>query len=187
MQEIPALLLIDMQKAFDDHAYWGGGRNNPAAEANAAQLLTHWRAQGWPVIHIQHNSVLPTSIIRPGQIGNEFKEEVAPLAGEVVFTKTVNSAFIGTGLHAYLTEHQIRSLVIVGLTTDHCVSTTTRMAGNYGFATYLVADATATFDKIGFDGQRYPAEQVHQLALASLHDEFATVLTTDQLLQRVAG
>lgn len=186
MKEIHTLLLIDIQKAFDDHAYWGGGRNNPEAEVNAARLLTHWRAQGWPVIHIQHNSVLPTSIIRPGQVGNEFKDEVAPLAGEPVFSKTVNSAFIGTGLQAYLTEHQIRSLVIVGLTTDHCVSTTTRMAGNYGFETYLVADATATFDKTGFDGQRYPAEQVHQLALASLHDEFATVLTTNQLLERVA-
>ena len=187
MKEIPALLLIDIQKAFDDHAYWGGARNNPDAEANAARLLTYWRAQGWPVIHVQHNSVLPTSIIRPGQVGNEFKEEVRPLAGEPVFGKTVNSAFIGTGLQAYLTEHQIHSLVIVGLTTDHCVSTTTRMAGNYSFDTYLVADATATFDKIGFDGQRYPAEQVHQLALASLHGEFATVLTTDQLLERVAS
>lgn len=187
MKEIPALLLIDIQKAFDDHAYWGGGRNNPGAEANAARLLTHWRAQGWPVIHVQHNSVLATSILRPGQVGHEFKDEVAPLAGEPVFSKTVNSAFIGTGLHAYLTEHQIHALVIVGLTTDHCVSTTTRMAGNYGFETYLVADATATFDKTGFDGQRYPAEQVHQLALASLHDEFATVLTTNQLLERVAA
>lgn len=186
MKEIPALLLIDIQKAFDDHAYWGGGRNNPEAEANAARLLTHWRGQGWSVIHIQHNSVLPTSIIRPGQVGNEFKDEVTPLAGEPVFSKNVNSAFIGTGLQAYLTEHQIRSLVIVGLTTDHCVSTTTRMAGNYGFETYLIADATATFDKTGFDGKLYPAEQVHQVALASLHDEFATVLTTNQLLERVA-
>ena len=186
MKEPPALLLIDIQKAFDDHAYWGGGRNNPDAEANAARLLAHWRARGWPVIHIQHNSVLPTSIIRPGQVGNEFKDEVTPQAGEPVFPKTVNSAFIDTGLQAYLTDHQIRSLVIAGLTTDHCVSTTTRMAGNYGFETYLVADATATFDKIGFDGQRYPAEQVHQVALASLHGEFATVLTTSQVLEKVA-
>lgn len=94
MKEIHTLLLIDIQKAFDDHAYWGGGRNNPEAEVNAARLLTHWRAQGWPVIHIQHNSVLPTSIIRPGQVGNEFKDEVAPLAGEPVFSKTVNSAWL---------------------------------------------------------------------------------------------
>lgn len=187
MHEQPALLLIDMQKAFNDHAYWGGNRNNPQAEANAARLLAHWRTQGWPIIHVQHNSVLPTSPIRPGQVGNDFKDEVRPLAGEPVFGKTVNSAFINTGLHAYLTDQQIQAVAIVGLTTDHCVSTTTRMAGNYGFEAYLVADATATFDKTGFDGQHYPAELVHQLALASLHDEFATVLTTDQLLAKVAA
>ncbi|MDF7814206.1 cysteine hydrolase family protein [Hymenobacter sp. YC55] len=187
MQEIPALLLIDIQKGFDDHAYWGGGRNNPQAEANAARLLAHWRTQGWPVVHVQHNSALPTSLLRAGQVGNEFKEEVRPLAGELVFGKTVNSAFIGTSLQDHLTENQIRSLVIAGLTTDHCVSTTTRMAGNYGFETYLVADATAAFDKTGFDGQRYPAQQVHEVALASLHGEFATVLTTDQLLEKVSA
>ena len=154
MKEIPGLLLIDIQKAFDDHAYWGGDRNNPQAEANAARLLTYWRAQGWPVLHVRHNSVNPASPLHPGEVGNEFKDEVTPLAGEPVFSKTVNSAFISTDLQAYLTEHQLRSVVIVGLTTDHCVSTTTRMAGNYGFATYLIADATATFAKTGFDGQR---------------------------------
>lgn len=185
MENAPALLLIDIQKAFDDHASWGGRRNNDQAEANAARLLTHWRAQSWPIIHVRHDSVLAGSILATGAPGNAFKDEVTPLAGEVIFSKSVNSAFIGTNLQAHLTAAGIHCLVIAGLTTDHCVSTTTRMAGNLGFETYLVADATATFDKIGFDGQLYPAELVHQTALASLHGEFATVLTTQQALETV--
>ena len=184
MNVAPALVVIDFQKAFDNHSYWGGGRNNPQAEANAERLLAHWRAQGWPVIHIQHDSSSPTSLLRKGQPGNEFKDEVRPIAGEPVFSKSVNSAFIGTGLQAYLEAQNIHALVIAGLTTDHCVSTTTRMAGNLGFETYLMADATATFDKTGFDGQHYPAEVIHHTALASLQGEFATVLTTDQGLAK---
>ncbi|UOQ71247.1 cysteine hydrolase family protein [Hymenobacter cellulosilyticus] len=185
MQHIPALLLIDFQQAFDNQAYWGGNRNNPQAEANAGRLLAQWRQLGWPVIHIRHDSASPASPLRPGQPGNAFKTEVQPEAGEPIFAKTVNSAFIGTGLQAYLAEHNIHGLFIAGLTTDHCVSTTTRMAGNLGFETYLVADATATFDKTGFDGQHYPAALIHATALASLHGEFATVLTTDQAVEQV--
>ena len=185
MNPTPALLLIDIQKGFDDLAHWGG-RNNPQAEANAQRLLTYWRGQGWPIVHVQHCSVSPTSPLREGQEGNEFKDEVKPGPGEPVFQKSVNSGFIGTGLQTYLEEQGLRTLVIGGLTTDHCVSTTTRMAGNYGFDTYLVADATATFDKTGPDGQPYAAELIHQTALASLHGEFATVLTTDQLLETLA-
>ncbi len=120
-----------------------------------------------------------------GQPSNEFKEEVKPIEGEPVFSKAVNSDFISAGLQAYLEAQQIQSLVIVGLTTDHCVSTTARMAGNLGFETYLLANATATFDKIGFDGQHYLAELVHQTELASLHTGFATVLRTEQVIELV--
>ena len=62
-----------------------------------------------------------------------FKHEAKPLPGETECSKTVNSAFIGTGLEAYRHERAIDSLVVVGLTTDHCVSTSVRTAGNLGF------------------------------------------------------
>ena len=121
----------------------------------------------------------------PDKPGVEFKEEVRPIAGEPIFRKTVNSAFIGAGLETdletHLRERDLNTLVIVGLTTEHCVSATTRMAGDLGFETYLIADATATFDRTGYDGRRYPAEQVHGIALASLHGEFATVVETDDI------
>jgi nicotinamidase-related amidase len=176
-----ALLLIDVQKGFDS-PYWGI-RNNPQAEANMKRILDVWRRTVRPVVHVRHMSVEPDSPLRPNQSGNEFKPETAPIEGERVEEKVVNSAFIGTKLEAYLRGHGIETVVIVGLTTDHCVSTSTRMAGNLGFRTYVICDATATFSRTGYDGRKYDAEEIHHYALASLHDEFATVLTTEQLLR----
>lgn len=123
------------------------------------------------------------SPLRPGQEGNEFKNEVLPIAGEHVEEKQVNSSFIGTGLEQYLRNNNINTVVITGLSTDHCVSTTTRMAGNLGFKTYIVEDATATFNRTLPNGQNFSAENVHAYALASLHKEFATVVTTEHVLR----
>jgi nicotinamidase-related amidase len=100
-----------------------------------------------------------------------------------VIKKSVNSAFIGTGLEKRLRRRGIRTVVVTGLTTDHCVATTARMAGNLGFDTYVVSDATATFDREGADGKRYSAEEVHAVNLASLNQEFAKVVTTNALLE----
>lgn len=182
-QDKPALILIDIQKGFDDIAYWGGHRNNPDAETNAAKLLAFWRKHQLPVFHVQHCSTNPASRLAEGNVGNEFKDIVEPMPGEHIIRKQVNSAFIGTDLKERLDNEGITELVIVGLTTDHCVSTTTRMAGNFGFETYLVADATATFDKIGADGKKYEAEILHDTALASLHGEFGTVTSTEEVLK----
>lgn len=136
-----------------------------------------------PIFHIQHNSTDPNSPLRPNQIGNEFKPLTAPIDDEIVIGKTVNSAFIGTNLYDELTSRAIDSLVIVGLTTNHCVSTTTRMAGNFGFDVLVVTDGTATFDRVGVDGKRYDSELVHQISLANLHGEFASVVSSQTLLQ----
>lgn len=175
----PALILIDIQKAFYDVQYWGGQRNNPDAEINAGELLNVWRENDLPVFHIKHCSTIATSLLNEANRGNEFQDIVKPIQGEVVIKKNVNSAFIGTNLKEQLDNAKITKLVIVGLTTDHCVSTTTRMAGNFGFDTFLVSDATATFNKRGLDGQNFPAELIHETALASLNEEFATVVTTE--------
>jgi nicotinamidase-related amidase len=176
-----ALLLIDIQKGFENIEYWGGARNNPDAEEKAGQLLKYWREHKMPVFHIQHCSTNPESPLAEGKRGNELQEVVKPIEGEPVIKKKVNSAFIGTSLKGLLNNMDIKQLVIAGLTTDHCVSTTTRMAGNYGYEVFLVSDATATFDKVGVNGEKYSAQLIHDTALASLHMEFATVITTFDL------
>lgn len=181
----PALLLVDIQKGFNNIDYWGGERNNPDAEVKAGELLSTWRKYQLPVFHIQHCSVNPASPLHAANAGNAFNELVTPLTCETVIKKNVNSAFIGTDLQAKLDGDNITTLVIAGLTTDHCISTTTRMAGNLGYSTFLVADATATFNKKGIDGRNYPAALMHETALASLNEEFATIVTTHFMKQYI--
>jgi nicotinamidase-related amidase len=175
-----ALLLIDIQQGLDDPRW--GQRNNPEAERNVAALLAGWRRMGWPVIHVQHMSRNPISPLRPHLPGNAFKPEAMPHQGEPVFQKTVNSAFIGTALEEHLRTAGIRSVVIAGLTTDHCISSSVRSAANLGFDVTVVGDATATHERVGPDGVRYTAEQMHGAALASLHGEFGQVRSAHDVL-----
>jgi nicotinamidase-related amidase len=186
LQHPIALLLVDIQQGLQDDPYWGGARNNPDAENRAGQLLTFWRTRGWPVYHVKHNSTNPASPLVKGKPGNAIQKVVAPIPGEPLFEKTVNSAFIGTGLEDHLRAAGTEQLVIVGLTTDHCISTTVRMAGNLGFTTWVVEDATATFGKVGPDGTPYPAQLIHDTAMASLHGEFATVVKIEELLAKIS-
>ncbi|NQX80522.1 MAG: cysteine hydrolase [Flavobacteriaceae bacterium] len=180
-----ALILIDIQKGFDDEQYWGGNRNNKQAEEKSSIILYKWRELNLPVFHIVHSSKDPNSKLHESNIGFSIKDEVKPIEGEPVIKKSVNSAFIGTDLKERLDNQNINKLVIVGLTTNHCVSTTVRMAGNFGFDTLLISDATATFDRIGVDGVKYSSEIIHQTTLANLNEEFAKVISTQELLELV--
>lgn len=175
-----ALILIDVQKGFDDPKW--GKRNNPRAEENMSKLLKKWRRTKRPIFHIKNDSIESNSPLRPELLGNEIKDLVKPLKDEPLIIKCVNSALIGTDLEKRLRQKRIKTLVIVGLTTDHCVSTTARMAGNLGFKVYVISDATATFDRKGFNKRYYSAEEMHEMALVSLQNEFATIINTKSLI-----
>lgn len=176
------LLVVDVQKGMDVYAK-KYNRNNPDLEKNIARLQSAWRKSGRPLIHVQHLSTEPQSPLRPGQPGVEIKDEVRPLPGEPVVQKSVSSAFIGTTLESDLRRRGVTTLVVVGMQTNMCVSTTARMAGNLGFTTYVVSDATATFDNTGPNGQRYASDLLHNVALADLHGEFSTVVDTKTVLE----
>ena len=88
----PALILIDIQKGFENLEYWGEERNNPDAENNAGELLEIWRKNQLPIFHIKHCSSSPDSLLNESNEGNEFKEIVKPISGETIIKKNVNSA-----------------------------------------------------------------------------------------------
>jgi nicotinamidase-related amidase len=179
MTGAPGLVLIDIQTGFDAPEL--GARNNPGAEALAGRLLAAWRERGWPVFHVRHLSLEPGSPLTAARGGIDFKPEVLPQAGEAVVEKSVNSAFIGTDLEARLRSAGVAEVVIAGLTTPHCVSTSARMAANLGFRVTVVHDACAAF-AVNADMGWLPgapaldAETAHRTALAHLHGEFAQVV-----------
>lgn len=175
------LLIIDVQKAFE-HPNWGI-RNNLDAENNIELLLSKWRENSGEVVFIQHVSKNPKSVFHPENEGFHIIEQVRPDKNETVLTKEVNSAFIGTSLEHHLYKLRIKEVVITGLTTPHCVSTTTRMSGNLGFQTYLISDATAAFSLIDSAGTNIDAQTVHDISVATVHNEFATVLSTDDYIK----
>ena len=185
-----ALLLVDVQQGVHDLAHWGGPsgrRNNPDAEANMAALLAAWRARALPVIFTRHDSRQAVSPLKLSQPGGAFIEALAPVPGEVVIGKDVNSAFIGTALELELRRRAIGRLLVVGFFTNFCVDTTVRMAGNLGFDTYLGHDACATTNRVDLDGVDHEPELVHAMAIASLHGEFCTALATRQALALLEG
>jgi nicotinamidase-related amidase len=177
-----ALVIIDLQKAIDA-PYWGP-RNNPDCERNVAALLARWRATRRPIYHVRHDSTEPQSAYRPGQPGNDFKDEAAPRPGETVIVKRVNSAFIGTDLAAILRREGHTPLVITGVSTSNSLEATVRMGGNLGLELLVVGDGCFTFDKRTLGGRLFKAEDVHALSLAHMHGEYATVVDTAWILDR---
>jgi len=59
------------------------------------------------------------------------------------------------------------------------------MAANLGFEVYMASDAIAAFELAGPDGKRYSAEEIHRVSLATLHEEFATVVDSKTLLDSI--
>ena len=176
------LIPIDVQQGFDLAA-----GSNPAMEANGLRLLAAWRAAGLPLLHVRHDSVQAGSPFRPGQPGNAFRPGFAPQHDEPLVTKSVNAAFIGTDLDLRLRRLGVDTVVLFGLTTDMCVSTTARVAANLGYRTFVVGDATAAFDLVDAEGHVHTARDLQRAHLATLHAEFAEVVATDAVVAALAG
>lgn len=179
-----ALVIVDVQQAFDETAYWGP-RDNPLCEANIEALLTRWRETGRPVIFVRHDSTAPSSPLHPDNPGNAFKDIITGNP-DLLVSKSVNSSFHGTpDLHAWLQENAIEELVVCGITTNHCCETTARVGGNLGYRVYFPLDATHTFDRTAQDGENVTAATLSRMTGVNLHGEFAVVVTTADLLEEV--
>ena len=178
-----ALVVVDVQEAFDDERHWPRAtRNNPACEENIATLLAAWRECGRAVVFVRHDSDEPQSPLRPDRPGNAFKSIVTG-APDLLVAKQVNSAFHGTpDLDAWLRAQSLDGIVVCGITTNHCCETTARVGGNLGHRVLFALDATHTFDRAAPDGTIVPADELARVTATNLHGEFADVVATRDLV-----
>jgi nicotinamidase-related amidase len=184
LDERTALIPIDVQQAFESPPW--PKRNNPAMEANGQRLLAAWRASGRPLIHVKHDSVVPGSALASSHPGNAFRPGFEPQGDEPLVAKSVNAAFIGTDLDLRLRRLGVTSVVLFGISTDMCVSTTARVAANLGYRTIVIGDACYCFDQPDADGGIIPADDIQRAHLATLRAEFAEVVDSDALIAALA-
>jgi nicotinamidase-related amidase len=176
-----ALVVIDVQRGFDDAEYWGP-RNNLACEDNIVRLIEAWRAKEWPIVFVKHNSATPTSPLVPGSRGNELKSMITGVP-DLLVEKAVHSAFFGEpDLRAWLDEHGIAGIAITGIQTNMCCETTARMASDMGYRLQFVADATHTFDVTDSAGVVFAAESIATYTTLTIAADFGEVVTTSELI-----
>jgi nicotinamidase-related amidase len=178
--ENAVLLPVDMQMAFDN-APWPR-RWNEQVDVNGLALLDAWRAASRPIIHVRHDSVSPGSTLTAGQPGNAFRPGFGPVGDEPLISKSVNSAFIGTDLELRLKRLGARHVVVFGISTDMCVSTTIRHGANLGWDMILVPEACDCFDLPNGKGGIIRAEDIQAAHVATLEHEFCTIATVADLL-----
>ena len=178
-----ALIVVDVQKGFEEYDI-KGERNNLACEDNIVKLIDVWRNKNLPIVYVKHNSKSETSVLRPNQPGNDFKDIITGTP-DLLVTKSVNSAFYGTpDLYKWLQENQIEAVAICGIQTNMCCETTARMSGNLGLDTWFILDATHTFAKT-FNGIKVSAEELARVTAVNLSGEFAEILSTEEAISKI--
>ena len=175
-----ALVIIDIQ-----NDYFPGGamevEGAEAAAANAARVLSGFRKEEKPVIHVRHLSVRPgATFFIPGTPGSEIHALVRPVAGETVIEKNFPNSFRNTKLREELERLQATNLVVAGMMTHMCVDASVRQAADLGYKVTLLGDACATRAQ-SYGGETVPARQVHAAFLAALNGFYAKVVNTHEL------
>ena len=176
-----ALIVVDVQKGFDDAGYWGD-RNNPDCERNVGRLIDAWRDHGWPIVFVRHDSQSVGSPLDAGSPGNGFKDVITGTP-DLLISKSVHSAFHGSpDLGAWLDEHGIAGIAVCGIQTNMCCETTARLGSDLGYELLFVLDATHTFDLVGPNHQVYRAREIARYTAVTLAADFGRVVSTEDLV-----
>jgi nicotinamidase-related amidase len=174
-----ALIVVDVQRGFDDAEFFGS-RNNTACEENVRALIAAWRGSHQPIVFVRHHE--DGTPLRSDQAGGEFKDVVEGRP-DLLVTKTVHSAFHGTpDLHDWLGKHEIDKLVICGIATNVCCETTARVGSDLGYEVRFAIDATHTFDQDDHDGGTVTADELARVTASNLDPEFGRVLTAAEAI-----
>ena len=170
------LIVIDMQKALLDGELY----DLQGLMENNVKVIETARRNGIEVIFVQHDAG-PGTGFSSGDEGFEIADEVAPLPGEKVFVKTINSCFGNRDFTRYMEQQEDKRLMIIGLQTNWCIDATVKSAFERGFQVIIPEETNSTFDNDYMTGEttyRYYNEEIWP-------DCFAECVTFDEAMDMI--
>ncbi|MCE5341998.1 MAG: cysteine hydrolase [Eubacteriales bacterium] len=178
MMKPDAIIVIDVQtELVEAHPY-----QEKTLIRNLQTLLSACRAQGVPVIYVQHSDEDGREL-RHGTPGWKIARAIAPKEGEPTFEKHHNSAFHGTDLHEHLQAMSAKNLLICGMQTEYCVDTSVKAAFELGYSVFIPEGATGTFDN-----EVLPANKIIDFYENRIwNGERATVVSMEAALAGIQG
>ena len=193
-----ALIVVDMQNGFchPDGSFGSLGLDvsmTNAAIAGCRRLVDAAHTAGVPVIYTRYvyradyadggvlvQEILPAladvKSLAAGTWDAELVDELVPTDADFVLDKNRYSAFYGTGLEPILTSLKVNTLVLCGVTTNMCVETTARDAGQRDYRVFVAGDACGELEKAR-----------HDMALNTLGFGFGWVVEIDDVLSAWSG
>jgi nicotinamidase-related amidase len=175
-----ALIVVDFQ-----YEYFDGKMKIPdglKALKEAKKLVDFAHKKGMTVVFVRHEGPADGPLFAKGSHFADFHKDLSPANGDLVITKATPSSFVGTDLDAQLKKLGISDLIVTGLMTHMCVSSTARDAVPLGYQVIIPEDATATRDLATWDGKVIDHNDLQRAALAGVADVFAEIKTTQQVL-----
>ncbi|PQE29810.1 isochorismatase hydrolase protein [Rutstroemia sp. NJR-2017a WRK4] len=189
----PILLVVDLQQLYVDAPAAWGPRSTPNLTTTVPKILSAFRANNFPIVHVQHHSSNPSSPAHATQTANVAPHPcAAPLEGEPIIVKLTGSAFVNTNLVEVLENlggKEKNKLVVLGIDSAECVNSTTRSAADLGWEVQVVPEACAAYpvgDRRGEGAEIIEAEVVHKVAIAILA-AYAKLVGVEELLGELSG
>lgn len=177
--EKTALLVIDVQESFR-HAPYFEESGLPAYLAAQQKLIDGAEAAGIPIIQVFHVDGDRAFAEENGFVRALEGIRITPT---VTFRKNRHSAFVGTGLDAWLKEKGIERLIVSGIRTEQCCETTTRHGSDIGYKVDYVTEATLTFPMTHASGEVFSAAQIATCTELVLAGRFARIVTVNEALE----
>ncbi len=184
----PALLVVDMYRAFVDPAYPYSSPSAPATLRAIQPLLAAARAAECPVFFFKarrrtipaergrwKTTAVNSQPIMADPAAYEIVPELAPRPTESVIVKSAPSAFHGTDLVSYLIFHNVDTVIVTGTVTSGCVRDTVLDAFNYSFR--VIVPVEAVCDR---------GATSHKVTLFDLHMKYADVVPMAGVLEYLA-
>ncbi|HLO63051.1 MAG TPA: cysteine hydrolase family protein [Azonexus sp.] len=179
-----ALIVIDVQNEYVTGKLPIEYPEISLSLANIGRAMDAARAAGIPIVVVQNSAPAGSPVFAKGSPGWELHAVVSTRPHDHHVEKTLPSAFAGTGLGAWLQQHGVDTITVVGYMTHNCNDSTVRDALHAGLAVEFLADAAGALPYENRAG-RASAEEIHRVFTVVMHSRFAAVATTGEWIDAV--